>query len=294
MLTLLFPQPAALVKTKKTKTLVIADPHIGWENALQEKGIHVPSQTPRIIQKLTDLLAKHKPDSLLILGDVKCTIIAAELGEWHDVPDFFYKIRQHVADICIIRGNHDANLEPLLPEEVKILPATGTTIGDVGFFHGHKWPSPTLLKCKTLLMGHMHPVVVFRDPTGFKTTKQVWIKAQLNIDQIPKAWLRRQGKKNEGSSEATVKRDYGFEPKTTQLFVVPSFNDLLGGRAINELRAGKDGHDQMIGPLLRSGAVNMDDAELYLADGTYLGTVAQLRNIHSESIAAKNLYKADH
>jgi hypothetical protein len=35
----------------------------------------------------------------------------------------------------------------------------------------------------------------------------------------------------------------------------------------------------MLGPLLRSGIVNMDNAELYLTDGTYLGTLAQLRNI---------------
>jgi hypothetical protein len=240
------------------------------------------------------LLAKHKPDSLLILGDVKYTIIAAESGEWHDIPDFFSKISEYVSNIMVIRGNHDANLEALLPEEVKILPATGTTIGNIGFFHGHKWPSPNLLKCKTLLMGHIHPVVVFRDPTGFRTTKQVWIKAQLNTDHISKVLLRKQGKRIEGSLEATMKKNYGFKPKASQLFIVPSFNDFLGGRAINEVRADREGHDHIIGPLLRSGIIDTDNAELYLTDGTYLGTQAQLRNILSESNAAKNLYKASH
>jgi metallophosphoesterase superfamily enzyme len=85
---------------------------------------------------------------------------------------------------------------------VKILPATGTTLDDVGLFHGHKWPSPTLLKCKTLLMGHIHPVVVLRDPTGFKITKQVWIKAQLNTEQLSTTLLRKQGIKIEESIEA--------------------------------------------------------------------------------------------
>jgi len=279
MLTLLFPQPAVLVKTTKAKTLVIADPHIGWEMALQEKGIHVPSQTPKIVQKLAALLSKYKPNSLLVLGDVKYTVLTTEPCEWHDIPDFFSKIQNYVADISVVRGNHDANLEPLLPEEVKILPATGTTIGDVGLFHGHKWPSPMLLKCKTLLMGHIHPVVVFRDPTGFKITKQVWIKAQLNTNQLSKMLLRKQRIKIEGSPEATVKKHYNFKPKAAQIFIVPSFNDFLGGRAINEVRAGKEGHDQMIGPLLRSGIVDMDNAEIYLLDGTYLGTLTQLRDI---------------
>jgi len=51
MLTLLMPHPAALVKSTKKKTLVIADPHLGWEIALQQKGIHVPSQTPKLLKK---------------------------------------------------------------------------------------------------------------------------------------------------------------------------------------------------------------------------------------------------
>jgi hypothetical protein len=280
MLTLLFPHPAALVKTNKKKTLVIADPHIGWEHALQEKGIHVPSQTPKILQKLISLLSEHKPDSLLILGDVKFTVLKTDPGEWHDIPDFFSKILDHVDDVSVIRGNHDANLEPLLPEEVKILPASGTRIGGTGFFHGHKWPSPILLKCRTLLMGHLHPVVVFRDPTGFKITKPVWIKAQINTNQLSKALLVKKNK-------------IITSPKANQLIVVPSFNDFLGGRAINEKHAGKNDRDKMIGPILKSNIVNLENAELYLTDGTYLGTLSQMRNISIGSTAAKNLYKAN-
>ena len=91
-----------------------------------------------------------------------------------------------------------------------------------------------------------------------------------------------------------MKKNYGFKPKATQLFIVPSFNDFLGGRAINEVHTSREGHNQMIGPLLKSGIIDIDNAELYLTDSTYLGTLAQLRNIRSESKAAKNLYKADH
>ncbi len=68
MFTLLMPYPAGLIKSAKTRTLVIADPHLGWELALQEKGIHVPSQTPKLLEKLETLLRKVKPDSLLVLS----------------------------------------------------------------------------------------------------------------------------------------------------------------------------------------------------------------------------------
>jgi len=280
MLTLLLPNPAALIKTGKTKTLVIADPHLGWEMGLQEKGIHVPSQTPKLLKKLTALISRYKPDTLLILGDVKYTIIKAELGEWRDIPDFFTELKSHISDIGIVRGNHDANLEPLLPENVKLLPATGTIIGDVGLFHGHKWPSPTLLKCKTLMMGHLHPVVVFRDPAGFKITRQVWIKAKCNTDGLSKILLQKHGVKIEGTPETTVKKHYNFNPKTSQIFIMPSFNDFLGGRPINDTKPRKEGQTQtMIGPVLRSETVDMDNAEIYLLDGTYLGTLNQLRRL---------------
>ncbi len=278
-LKLLLPNPAILLSEQKKHTMVIADPHLGWEMALQEKGIHVPSQTPKLLKKLLTLLSKHKPDTLLILGDVKYTVMTTEPGEWHDIPDFFTELERHVKDIRIIRGNHDANLEPLLPENVKLLPAVGTIVGDVGLFHGHKWPSPTLLKCKTLVMGHVHPVVVFRDPTGFKITRQVWVKAKCNVGQLSKILLQKHKVKIEASPEATVMKNYGFAPQAADVFMMPSFNDFLGGRAINESRPGKEGRAQMIGPMLRSGVVDMDNAEVYLLDGTFLGTVDQLRNM---------------
>ncbi len=279
MLTLLLPSPAILIETQKKKTLVIADPHIGWEIALQERGIHVPSQTSKLLQKLVALLSEHKPDALLILGDIKYTVVKAEMGEWHDIPNFFNELQNYVGEIDIIRGNHDANLEPLLPEKVKILPATGTTIGDTGLLHGHKWPSPTLLKCKTLVMGHVHPVVVFRDPSGFKITRQVWVKALCNTEQLSRILLQKHRIKIESTANAALKKQYGFEPSTKDVLLMPSFNDFLGGRAINETRIVKKGQTTMIGPMLRSGVLDLDNADIYLLDGTYLGTLNQLRNM---------------
>jgi putative SbcD/Mre11-related phosphoesterase len=280
MLKLLLPHPAALIKTEKAKTLVIADPHLGWEMALRDKGIHVPSQSSKLLQKLATLLSKYKPDALLILGDIKYSVVSAEPGEWHDIPDFFNELKNYVNDIAIVRGNHDANLEPLLPESVKFLPATGTVVDDVGLFHGHKWPSPTLLKSKTLMMGHLHPVVVFRDPAGFKITRQVWVKAKCDTTQLSKTLLQKQRIKIKGTPEETVKKHYNSKPRTTQLFIIPSFNDFLGGRPINETKPSRKGQTAtMIGPVLRSEAVDLDNSEIYLLDGTYLGTLNQLKRL---------------
>ena len=280
MLKLLWPNPAALVKSEKKRTLLIADPHLGWETSLQKKGIHVPSQTEKILNKLTAIIAKYKPQELVILGDVKYTVISSELGEWHDVPDFFAKLQEYVRSIAIIRGNHDANLEPLLPENVELLPATGAVIGDIGVFHGHKWPSPALLKCKTLVMGHLHPVVVFRDPAGFKITRQVWMKANCNTEAFGKILLQKHNIRINGTVSEALRKHYDVSLKAKEIFIMPSFNDFLGGRPVNETRPRKEiGAESLIGPVLRSDAVDVDNSELYLLDGTYLGTLNQLRDL---------------
>jgi putative SbcD/Mre11-related phosphoesterase len=280
MLNLLWPHPAALIKSEKTKTLLIADPHLGWETSLQEKGIHVPSQTPKILNKLKAIITKYKPNQLVILGDVKYTVISSELGEWHDIPDFFAKLKEDVGNISIIRGNHDANIEPLLPENVQLLPAAGAIFGGVGVFHGHKWPSPALLRCKTLVMGHLHPVVVFRDPAGFKITRQVWMKASCDSEALAKILLQKHNVKIEGTGAETLRKHFNISLKTKEIVIMPSFNDFLGGRPVNETGPRKEiGNEALIGPVLRSEAVDVDNAELYLLDGTYLGTLNQLRNL---------------
>jgi putative SbcD/Mre11-related phosphoesterase len=277
---LLLPYPAALIKNKKTKTLLIADPHIGWEMALQQKGIHVPSQTTKILEKLLEIIGKYKPDKLVIVGDVKYTVIKSELGEWQDIPEFFNRLQDKINSIAVIRGNHDANLEPLLPASVKLLPATGEVIGDVGVFHGHKWPSPALLGCRTLVMGHLHPVVVFRDSSAFRITKQVWMKANCRSEDLAKILLQKHHIKIKGSVSETLQKHYGVKLRASQLYIMPSFNDLLGGRPVNESLSRKEiDVKSLIGPVLRSEAVEIDGSEIYLLDGTYLGTLNQLRRL---------------
>jgi putative SbcD/Mre11-related phosphoesterase len=279
MLNLLLPYPAAIVKSGKTRTLLIADPHLGWERPLQEKGIHIPSQTDKILSKLIAIICENKPDKLVIIGDVKYTVVSHEFSEWQDIPEFFRKLQDVVGSIVIVKGNHDSNLEPLLPENVAILPATGTVIGDVGVFHGHKWPSPALLGCKTLVMGHLHPTVVFRDPAGFKMTRQVWLKARIDGKALARVLLQKSGVKLKGSLPADVLQEkYDVKLKTSELYVIPSFNDFLGGKAVNETRPRIEvGSEALIGPVLRSNSVDVDESELYLLDGTYLGTLNQLR-----------------
>jgi len=257
--------------------LVVADLHIGWEVTLAEKGIHVPSQTQKMLSRLLTIVELCKPTSLLFLGDVKHTIAKVELEEWRDVPDFFEALSKKVPEIRVILGNHDGNLEPLLPETVKIFPSTGLAIGGVGLFHGHSWPRPELLRCRNLVIGHVHPTVAFRDPLGFRITAQVWVKANIVKERLARAFLKSQGRNVETDQDALAMlfEQFNIRLKSSNILMMPYFNDFLGGRPINR----GSQRIEYLGPLLRSGGIDIDKAETYLLDGAFLGTVNQLRSL---------------
>ena len=272
--------PALLIQRQKERILVVADLHIGWEVKLAEQGIHVPSQTPKILEKMVQLIENCKPTGIIFLGDVKHAIAKVEMEEWRDIPDFFEALTKRVPNIKIIPGNHDGNLEPLLPETTKVLPPTGIVFGNVGLFHGHTWPAPELLNCRDLVTGHVHPTVAFRDTIGFRITRQVWVKAKCDRLHLAKSILKSLNIKPAKDPIDLLQKRFKIKFRTSNLFIMPSFNDFLGGRPINEKTLGKDQKSSaFIGPILRSKSVNIDDSEVYMLDGTFLGTVNQLKTM---------------
>jgi putative SbcD/Mre11-related phosphoesterase len=271
------PYPALILQKNHDRALVVSDLHIGWERLLSQRGVHVPSQTPKIKKMMLRLIKECKPTQVIFLGDVKDAIAKVEMEDWRDIPEFFEDIQTEVSDLQVVPGNHDGNLEPLLPETVKILPPTGISFGDVGLFHGHAWPAPELLGCRSLITGHVHPTVAIRDQMGFRMTRQVLVKASCDGEQLAKSLLNHLGIKMNTDLSGVLEEQYKVKLNVSQLFIMPSFNQFLGGRPINERKKGKKKTKAFIGPILRSGSVNMDDAEVYLLDGTFLGTVNQLK-----------------
>src|ERR1700746_1202766 len=75
-------QPALLMEKDGERVLVVADLHLGWEVSLSHQGIHVPSQVPRLLDKLRKIIAETHPKVLILLGDVKHAVSKVELEEW--------------------------------------------------------------------------------------------------------------------------------------------------------------------------------------------------------------------
>ncbi len=99
------PYPALLLRRSKGRILVIADLHIGWEAGLSQQGIHIPSQTPRLIKKLEEVIRLAMPTELVILGDVKHAVAKVEPEEWRDVPEFFEKVLRLVPIVKVVTSS---------------------------------------------------------------------------------------------------------------------------------------------------------------------------------------------
>ena len=275
-------QPALLLEKKTERVLVVADLHLGWEVSLSHQGIHVPSQVPRLLDKLRKIVNDVQPQQLILLGDVKHAVSKVELEEWKYVPEFFEGLIEIIPNVQVVPGNHDGNLEPLTPPSVKISTSEGISLwNNVGLFHGHAWPSPPLLSCKFLVMGHLHPVVVFKDPLGFRITRQAWIRAKSDGRKLAEGVLKHELVKYEGDASVEYQKRFGVKVVDSDCVIMPSFNDYLGGQPIN--RAFTEGwtdlYKEYMGPVLRSGAVDFENGEAYLFDGTYLGKIQDLRKM---------------
>jgi hypothetical protein len=248
--------PALIVKTGKEKALVVSDLHIGIEGELTAKGISLPSQAPKIMERLVKLIDEKKPDRLIMLGDVKHGIPISSWQEWRELPKFFEDLLK-LLPVEIVPGNHDGDIKGMVPRGVVVHEVGGMLLGKrkfVGLIHGHAWPAPELMKAELIVMGHNHPAVEFRDGLGGRTLEHVWLKAKLKRRKLPKTLQE------------------AIREKPPEVLVMPAFGVLVGGAAVN-----RGVPRELIGPLFKSGAVKLDETEAYMLDGTFLGKISKLR-----------------
>ena len=275
MIRLLTPWPALLVEGGE-RLLVASDLHLGIEYELAKMGINIPFQTERYMGELLGLVREHRPDRLVLLGDVKHGVPITSFQEKREIPLFFNALLDEVDQVDVARGNHDGNIQNLAPEGVVIHPSRGFVVGEgfrVGLLHGHAWPYPGLLGCDLLVMGHNHPTVRLNTPLGVRVSRRVWVRGVVDPVRVAAAVLGQDGVKAEEPLEAFRER-YGVEVGAPQVVIVPTFNDLMGGLPVNS-----ETPRSLLGPLFRSGAVEVDDFDVYLLDGTFLGRVDFLRGL---------------
>ncbi len=226
------------------RALVVADLHIGLEHQLSKAGVKMPSQIKKMRDRILTLSESAEADKLIILGDLKHNIPRSSLQEYREIPRLIQDLLEHL-DVVIVKGNHDGRIERILPgvEVVKHL-----EIDNALLIHGHMWPLS--VDYDHIIMGHNHPSIEFVDHFERKSREPAWIRARFN-EKI---------------------NDFYDLKKTPEIVIMPAFNDLLTGSPFNNLSRQK-----LLGPFFNKEVVDLEGADTYLLDGTYLGTIKDLR-----------------
>ena len=233
------------------KAVVIADLHIGMEYEFSIRGANIPSQTASLLKRCRKICREKDAERLIILGDVKHTIASPRNSEYEiavrnekkDV-NFFLGEMTEIAEIIIVRGNHDGGLRG--GGGIRVYGSRGFLSGGIGFIHGHSWPSEEVMEAKLIVMGHVHPAVRLRDSFGYSLLKPCWIRAHMKKDELMKKYENA----NEGA----------------EIIIMPAFNPLCGGMAVNT--------EGIMGPMKK--LIDMENANAYLLDGTNMGKVKDL------------------
>ena len=236
----------ALIIEGKEKYLVITDLHLGFEGNLSQNNIFLGKNTTvnESIKEVEKILVKTKPDSLILLGDIKSGIKSITKTEWNDVPVFLEKIKKQIS-VTIIPGNHDANIEKLIPEGISLATSKGMIIEDALLTHGHTMPTENFSSVNKIIMGHVHPV--FFEEKSIINGERVWVTMKCNKQKI-------------------------FPSKTGKLeiIIIPTFNKHF-------YTVNKKFYKKSISPILDKSEVL--EAKILTLDGTIIGNESLLPNI---------------
>ena len=236
-------EPALFINSEKI--LIIADLHIGIETELREYGLNTSSQTSNITNHLISLCKKYRPREIVLLGDIKHNIPSSTIQERRDVKNLLETIQSY-GTVHIVPGNHDGNIRKISPDGTIIHPSDGVVFENVGFVHGHRWPSDEFMKCEQIMIGHTHPTIMLTDRLGYKMFEPCWLKGNLVKNKLKEKYP---------------------DSNDVRILVMPAFNPLCGGIAVNR--------EGVTGPIGR--IMDVENAEVYLLDGSSLGKVGNIQ-----------------
>ncbi|MDV3293022.1 MAG: metallophosphoesterase family protein [Nitrososphaerales archaeon] len=244
------PGEAALIFSDSSESsLLISDLHLGLEKEMARKGFRIPSYTMKMVERIRNIAEVHRCDRIVILGDVKHSVGRVEDIDWGVIPWFFETMLDLFPAVEVVPGNHDAKIRTVLPQRVILHGSDGAIIGHgrtkVGVAHGHAWPSEKAIATRNLVIGHSHFTYEMRDNLGTRSRESVWVFAKYDVAEM-----------NERAGYVPRKDGEG------ELRVMPPFNRMVGGQPINRKKSFE------FGPVLSSGAISLEKADIFLLDGT--------------------------
>lgn len=230
-----FDEAAMVVTIDGKRYIVVGDLHIGMERKLEKAGVHARGASMAMLDKLVNLSREFDTRRLILLGDVKESILYPDAIEAGVLRDFFEGLAGF--ETTVIRGNHDAHLD----EIIDVKPVDELRLGKFAFLHGHRWPSGEAMMLDYIITAHNHAAVSIRDSNGAVYVEKAWLIAGLNAEMAAK--------------------QYDTFNNGIRIIIMPAFNDLITGMPINERR------ERMLNPLLNNGVFDLAGATTYTIRG---------------------------
>jgi uncharacterized protein len=244
--TRIVPSQPALILEDDQRFLVITDLHIGFEIGMISNDINLRPEgmVEDIHSNIYSLIESEKPDTLILLGDIKSGIDYISKIEWRTIP-MFLEIGKKINTI-VIPGNHDGNLARLVPDYVTMAGQSGLVIEDTLLTHGHTLPSENFSHVNRIVMGHLHPT--YFQEGSVLDGQRLWVSIKTDKNQI-----------------------FPSSRGDLEIIIVPSFNKYLYATF-------KRYHKKSISPILERIKV-AHSAKIVTLDGSIIGDESILRNI---------------
>ena len=253
--TRIIPTKPALILKGEKKNLIISDIHIGFESAMAANNIFLGKNSTinQTIQEVSDIIDTEEPDSLVLLGDVKSTIHGISKNEWDEVPRFLDAMKAK-CDVVLIPGNHDANIQRLIPDGITTISQTGMVQDNILLTHGHTMPPEAVSHVSGIIMGHLHPVFFQKD--SVINGQRVWVSIQAQKDLI---FPNRSG--------------------LLEIIIVPSFNRYFYATHMNKRK--KKSTAPVISRLnnINTVATSAIKARIVTLDGTIIGNESVINQV---------------
>ncbi|MBU2639507.1 MAG: metallophosphoesterase [Nanoarchaeota archaeon] len=139
--------------------LIIADLHIGLEEALNKQGILIPRFQFSELKKRLQSLLTNKIKTVVINGDLKHEFGTISEQEWRHTLQILDLCLENNRKVILIQGNHDTILGPIAQKKnLEILEKY--EIDNLAIIHGNK-----IIETKNpiLIIGHEHSAVKIKD-----------------------------------------------------------------------------------------------------------------------------------
>ncbi len=226
------------------ENLIIADLHLGYENALINEGILIPKfQYRKITNRLEKIFQAANSychvKRIVINGDLKHEFGRSSRQEYEETTELINFLKNYACEIVLIRGNHD-NFVRTIAENSNVKFCENFVVKNFFILHGDKIPKnfDNLAKNKVVVIAHEHPCVGLR--TSERTEKM-------------KCFLKG-----------------NFEGKN--LIVIPAFNFITEGTDVLQ--------GNLLSPFLKNNIENFEVIGVENFEVFYFGTVRDLLNLN--------------